>query len=185
MIFKNARISIRELPKSEANLPSDEKADFSRILESELLVNCESAKATNHRGTFTCTVPVDTDRVLKQAPLNCAEKYFDDEEKHGLPMLAAMATIAEFSISSRAKKTNTIYNYIISEMLRVCVSRGVHASREYLEKNLGYESRMALRWHCRCNSILARRLACGDCPPAPDLLLIHPELSAILIYYSL
>ena len=45
-----------------------------------------------------CTVPVDTERVLKQAALNCAEVYFDDEEKQGLLMLAA--TMAEFSISS-------------------------------------------------------------------------------------
>ena len=35
------------------------------------------------------TVPVDTGSVLKQAALNCAEKYFDDEEKQGLPMPAA------------------------------------------------------------------------------------------------
>ena len=40
MIFKTARISIptgvREIPKSEANLPSDEKVGFSRNLENEL-----------------------------------------------------------------------------------------------------------------------------------------------------
>ena len=62
------------------------------------------------------TVPINTDRVLKQAALNCAEKYFDDEEKQGLLMLAA--TMVEFSISSRAKKTNTM----IYEMLRACVA---------------------------------------------------------------
>ena len=74
------------------------------------------------------TVPVDTERVqnLKQAALNCAEKYFDDEEKQGLPMLAA--AMAEFSIKSRAKKTNTI----ISEMLRACVTRGVNVSLDEL-----------------------------------------------------
>ena len=44
------------------------------------------------------TAPVDTERVLKQADLDCAEKYFDDEEKQGLPMLAA--TMADFSISA-------------------------------------------------------------------------------------
>ena len=53
-----------------------------------------------------CTVPVHAESVLKQAALACAEKYFDDEEEQGLPMLAA--TTAEFSISSRAKKTNTM-----------------------------------------------------------------------------
>ena len=30
------------------------------------------------------TVSVDAERVIKQAALNCAEKYFDDEEKQGL-----------------------------------------------------------------------------------------------------
>ena len=40
------------------------------------------------------TVPVESERVIKQAALNCAEKYFDDEEKQGLPILTAM--IAEF-----------------------------------------------------------------------------------------
>ena len=34
------------------------------------------------------TVHVDAKRVIKQAALNCAEEYFDDEEKQGLPMLA-------------------------------------------------------------------------------------------------
>ena len=47
--------------------------------------------------------------------MNCAEKYFDDEEQQGLPILNAM--MDEFSISSRAKKTNTI----VSELLRACV----------------------------------------------------------------
>ena len=48
------------------------------------------------------TVPPGTERALKQAALNCPEKYFDDEEKQGMPMLAA--AMAEFLISSRAKK---------------------------------------------------------------------------------
>ena len=38
--------------------------------------------------------------------------------------------MAEFSLSPRAKKTNTIV--LVAEMLMVCVTRGVH-----LEKNLG------------------------------------------------
>ena len=36
------------------------------------------------------TVPVDADRGIKQAAHSCAEKYFDDEEKQGLPILAVM-----------------------------------------------------------------------------------------------
>ena len=72
------------------------------------------------------TVPVDAERVIKQAALNCAEKYFDDEEKDGLPILNAM--MPEFSISSRAKKTNTT----VGELLRACVTQGVNVSREEL-----------------------------------------------------
>ena len=53
-----------------------------------------------------CTLPVDAERVTKQAALNCGEKYFDDEEKQGLPILIAMMN--EFSITSRAKEANTI-----------------------------------------------------------------------------
>ena len=73
-----------------------------------------------------CTVPVDSDRVIKQAALHCAEKYFDDEEKQVLPVLIAM--MDEFSIRSQSKKTNTI----VAELLRACVTRGVNVSREEL-----------------------------------------------------
>ena len=72
------------------------------------------------------TVPVDAERVIKQAALNSAEKYFDNEEKQGLPILTTM--MAEFSISSRAKKSNTI----VAEILRACVTRSVNVSREEL-----------------------------------------------------
>ena len=69
-------------------------------------------------------MPIKAERVIKQAALNCAEKYFDDKEKQGLPILNAM--MKEFSITSRAKKTNTI----VAELLRACVTRGVNVSRE-------------------------------------------------------
>ena len=72
------------------------------------------------------TVPVESERLIKQAASNCAEKYFDDEEKKGLPILNAM--MEEFSMTSRAKKTNGI----VAEALRACVTRGVNVSREEL-----------------------------------------------------
>ena len=72
--------------------------------------------------------------MIKQAALNCAEKYFDNEEKHGVPIPTAM--MAEISISSRAKKSNTI----VAEMLRACVTRGMNVSRE----ELGIECLMAM-----------------------------------------
>ena len=43
-------------------------------------------------------VPIEAERANKQAALNCAEKYFDDEEKRVLPILTAI--MAEFSTSS-------------------------------------------------------------------------------------
>ena len=70
------------------------------------------------------TVSVEAERVIKQAALNCAEKYFDDEEKQGLPILNDM--MEGFSTISRAKKTNTI----VAELPRACVTRGVNASVE-------------------------------------------------------
>ena len=44
------------------------------------------------------------------------KRYFDDEGKQGMPMLAA--TMAKFTITSRAKKANTM----VPGMLRVCVT---------------------------------------------------------------
>ena len=93
--------------------------------------------ADNYKKLRLCrgyTVPVDAERLIKQAALNCAEKYFDDEEEQGLPMPTAM--MAEFSISSRAKKTNTT----VAEMLRPCVIRGVNVSRD----ELGIQPPMAM-----------------------------------------
>ena len=75
-------------------------------------------------------MPIEAERVIEQTALNCAENHFDDEEKQGLPILNAMIMIMmeEFSITSRAKKTNTI----VAELLRACVTRGVNVSREEL-----------------------------------------------------
>ena len=68
----------------------------------------------------TLRVPVEAERVLKQAALNCAEMYFEDDSrealKQGLPILAAV--MAEFSTSTRAKKPKTM----ISETLRAGVT---------------------------------------------------------------
>ena len=118
-----------------------------------------------------------TERVLKQAALNCAERYFDDKEKQGMPMLAA--TTAEFSISSQlqVKKTNPMISEMLS--LRACVAR---LMCKCLLRRAWY---VRVMWHCRCNNILARGPACGVCPPDPLLKLLHPELSAVLIYCSL
>ena len=74
---------------------STTRDEVMNVLKSNLKVAGDFSKLSLSTGY---TVPVTTGRVLKQAALNCAEKCFDDEEKQGLPMLAA--TTAEFSISS-------------------------------------------------------------------------------------
>ena len=64
-------------------------------LKSNLKVADEYGKLSLSSGY---TVPPDTERVLKPAALNCAEKHLGDEEKQGMPMLAA--TMAEIDFSS-------------------------------------------------------------------------------------
>ena len=72
------------------------------------------------------TVPIEAERVIKQAALDCAEKYFDDEEKRRLPTLNAM--MKTNSATSRAKKASTA----AAELRRACVTRGANVSREEL-----------------------------------------------------
>ena len=103
-------------------------------------------------------MPVDAERVITQAALNCAEKYFDDEEKQGLPVLMSM--MEEFSISSRAKKTNTIVAELLSACVKDCDPRCECISRR--TRNLMFT------WQCWCNNTLARGPACGVCPPDID-----------------
>ena len=71
------------------------------------------------------TVPIEPERVIRQAALNCAQKYIHDEGAQGLNILTAM--MAAFSISPRAKKTNTT----VAEMTRAydIVTRGANAHR--------------------------------------------------------
>ena len=74
------------------------------------------------------TVPVETEfeRAITQAALNCAEKYFDDKEKQGLPIPTAMIAAFSTSPSSRAKKASAV----VAEMPRACVTRGANVPRE-------------------------------------------------------
>ena len=71
-------------------------------------------------------MPVEAERVLKQAALTCATKYFKDVSKEGLALLTAM--LQKFSINTKAKKSNTM----LAEMLRACVTRGINISSEDL-----------------------------------------------------
>ena len=59
-------------------------------------------------------VPVEAERVLKQAALTCATRYFQDDSKEGLTLLTAM--LQKFSISTKAKKSITM----LAEMPRAC-----------------------------------------------------------------
>ena len=83
-------------------------------LKSNLKVASEYSKVDKQ--TQFVQWPHCTERVLKQAALDCAERCLDDEEEQGIPMLAA--TMAKFSISSPAEKTNTM----ITGVLRACVT---------------------------------------------------------------
>ena len=71
--------------------------------------------------------------------LKSSEKYFDDEEMQGLPVSGA--AMAEFSVSSRAKKAGAL----ISGMLAARVTRGANAPRG----ELGICESNAVRWHCQ------------------------------------
>ena len=72
------------------------------------------------------TVPTEAERVLKQAALTCATKYFEDDSKEGLAQFTAL--LQKFSINTKARKTNTM----LAEMPRACVTRGVNISSEEL-----------------------------------------------------
>ena len=98
-------------------------AEVLSALKSNLKVANDYSKLSLSSGY---TAPPDAERVLNQTALTCAEKYVDDEEKQRMPMLAA--TMAKFSISSQAKKTDTM----MSEILRASVTRGANVSREEL-----------------------------------------------------
>ena len=136
-LFTVACEKVKAIPRQILQFASPAPADSTNTTPSVSTTQVEVVAAlkanlttANNYNKFSLssghTVPVDAERVLKQAALNCAEKYFDDEEKQGLPMLIAM--MDEFSITSRAKKTNTI----VAELLRACVARGVNVSREEL-----------------------------------------------------
>ena len=78
------------------------------------------------------------------------------------------------AVSNRAKH---MCNGNLQQMTRQvrCEGRMWPEVRVPLEGNWGSNSPR----QCRCNGIPARGPACGVCPP--DRLLIHPELSTILI----
>ena len=81
-------------------------------------------KATKLSLSSGFTVPVEAERVLKQAALTCATKYFEDDPKEGIAQLTAL--LQKFGINTKAKKSNTM----LAEMLRACVTRGINISSE-------------------------------------------------------
>ena len=76
-------------------------------------------KATKLSLSSGFTVPVEAKRLLKQAALTSATKYFEDDLKEGLALLTAM--LQKFSINTKGKKLNTM----LAEMPRACVTRGI------------------------------------------------------------
>ena len=72
------------------------------------------------------TVPVEAGRVLKQAALTFATKYFENDPKGSIAQRTAL--LQKFGIDTSAKKPNTM----LAEMLRSCVTRGINISSEEL-----------------------------------------------------
>ena len=83
-------------------------------------------KATKLSLLSRFTVPVEAERVLKQAALICATKYSEDDPKEGIAQLTAL--LQKFGINTSAKKSNTM----LAKMLRACVTRGNDISSEEL-----------------------------------------------------
>ena len=71
--------------------------------------------------TVLAVVIIKAERVTTQAALGCTERYFDDEEKPGLPIPTCTAVVAEFGIRPRAKKAIAVF----FEVRRAWVARGV------------------------------------------------------------
>ena len=115
------------------------------------------------------TVPVEAERVLKQAALSCATQSFEDDSKEGIAQLTAL--LQKFGINTKAKKPNTMP----AAMLRACVTRGVTLQA----KSWVYENstlRLGLSpWICMCTPIqflytlnlmyfISPRALSADCP---------------------
>ena len=66
-------------------------------------------------------VPIEAERVLKNAALACAIKYFEDDAKEGLVLLTGM--LQKFSINTKARKSNTMLAGM--RMLRTCVTQWI------------------------------------------------------------
>ena len=77
-------------------------------------------KATKLLLSSGSTVPVEAERVLKQAALARATKYFEDDSKEGLALLTAMLQKFSMRINTKANKANTT----LAEMPRACVTPG-------------------------------------------------------------
>ena len=111
-------------------------------------------------------MPVEAERVLKQAALTCAMAYFEDDPKEGIAQPAAL--LQKFGINTNAKKANTM----LAEILRACarVTQGMHIL--FQAKNWVYEN---------CDTAIGAE-ALGLYVP-PDSMSVHPELN--ITYFNL
>ena len=124
-------------------------------------------KATQLSLSSGFTVPVEAERVLRQAALTFTAKYFEDDLKEGLALLTAAAMLQKFCINTNATKSNTI----LAEMLRACVTRGINISSE--------------EWHMTCQYCST---AIGVEPLGlylpPDSGALHPALNAFYLLFN-
>ena len=88
---------------------------------------------------ITVHVPVEAERVLKQAALTCATRHFEDDSKEELAQLTAL--LQKFNIDTKAKKSNTM----LAENLMLRAGQGLCNPRNrHFKRRAGH---MALR-HC-------------------------------------
>ena len=136
---------------------SSDRAGVLAAIETSLM---SADKATQLSLSSGFTVPVQAERVLKQAALTCATKYFEENSKEELALLTAV--LQKFIINTKTKKPNTM----LTEMLRAWVTRGIIISSE----ELGI-------WHANnARQRLGPSLWVCICPPINSIS-IHPELN--------
>ena len=86
------------------SVSSDRAGVLAAIETSFASASADKAKKLSLLSGFT--VPIETERVLKNAALTCATQYFEDDAKGGLVPLTDM--LQKFSINTNAKKPNTM-----------------------------------------------------------------------------
>ena len=100
---------------------SSDRAGVLAAIETSLM---SADKATQLSLSSGFTVPVQAERVLKQAALTCATKYLEDNSKEEMALLTSI--LQKLIINTKAKKPNTMLTEML--MIRARVTRGINIS---------------------------------------------------------